>query len=146
MTATKNERGLTDEEMEVFGELKRRIRASAEAYLASPNIKKLAECAPVILEVLQEEDDPVLVLKALTELYYEEIYWAFKQFPMYELVVDGKSRWFTLGKAGPVYDNGHIQVRFGTEVILNNHGETRAMTDADKKAISDAADEYSASK
>lgn len=63
---------------------------------------------------------------------------------LYELIADGERKLYPLARAGAVYDNGWIDVRFGT--IVYEDGDTRPMTDADRRLISNAADEYSASK
>jgi hypothetical protein len=63
---------------------------------------------------------------------------------LYELVVSGERKLFPLWRAAAVYDNGWIDVRFGT--IVHENDQTRPMTDADRRLVADAADEYSASK
>ncbi len=66
-------------------------------------------------------------------------------FPKYELIIDDKTYFLTLGQAGGAYDNGWVSVSFGTKV-LNENGSTREMTKEDQAAISEAADRHSEDK
>lgn len=63
---------------------------------------------------------------------------------LYELIIDEKRTFLELAPAGRAYDNGWVDVRFGS--IVYEDGVTRSMTNADRKAISDAADSHSESK
>ena len=67
------------------------------------------------------------------------------QFPKYLMIVNGKHELLPLGRAAAAYDSGLVPVSFG-DLVLEKDGSTRSMTDEDKARISDAADEYSASK
>lgn len=66
-------------------------------------------------------------------------------FPKYEMIINGKAEFLRLSEAARAYDNGFVKVSFG-KIVLDENFNTRQMTDADRALISDAADEYSASK
>lgn len=133
------------ETQERLRELKHRLRKAHEAYLASDNCKKLAEVAAAVNTVLRDSDELALVLRAYTELFYEEQYYYSREFPRYELVVDGHSHWLTLYQAGVAYDNNWVPVSIGGHV-LHKDGTVRDITDQERARISDLADEHSASK
>lgn len=61
------------------------------------------------------------------------------------LLTNGHPRFYTLKEAAPAYDNGHDRVEFG-HWALEPDFTLRPMTDDEKRAISEAADEYSANK
>lgn len=67
------------------------------------------------------------------------------KFPMYQMVVNGETRYYDLGEAGRLYDSGHLPVGFG-ELVMEEDTTERAMTDDDKRRISNYADKFSASK
>lgn len=52
--------------------------------------------------------------------------------------------WLSIFGASQLYDSGFLDVEFG-QLVLEN-GEIRPMTGDDQRAVSDAADSYSASK
>lgn len=66
-------------------------------------------------------------------------------FPRYEMIINGKREFLRFAEAVRAYDTGFVRVEFG-ELIMQSDFSTRPMTDAEKVAISDAAEEYSASK
>lgn len=67
------------------------------------------------------------------------------EFPKYEMIINGRREFLRRSEAVRAYDNGFVKVAFGS-LVLNEDFSTRPLTDADKAIISDAADEYSASK
>lgn len=74
------------------------------------------------------------------------------QFPLYHMKMrkDRTSPWEQclrpLHNAAVLYDSGYVDVEFGELVVLNERYDCRSITDDDKRQISKAADEYSASK
>jgi len=70
---------------------------------------------------------------------------ASNDFPKYLMVIDGKLHFVPFREAYVAYDNGFVPVEFG-QYVLNHDFSVREMTEEDKSKISDAADEYSASK
>ena len=74
------------------------------------------------------------------------------EYPLYEMRqrADKSQPWevrfVPLHTAGAIFDNGWCQVTIGGTVLLDDKGGARTITDADRQAISTAADEYSASK
>ncbi len=86
-----------------------------------------------------------LVVQEVVRSLESEIRWLEREFPRYEMVIDGKSHWLPMHQAGPAYDNGWVHVRIGKKVIERD-GTERSMTKEDFRSISDAADEHSASK
>lgn len=69
-----------------------------------------------------------------------------KKYPRYQLIVNGETIWYTLGEAAAAYDNGFTEVDFGKIVHDSPDEDPREMTLEDQQRISQAADEYSASK
>lgn len=68
------------------------------------------------------------------------------QFPKFLMITDRTQREFlSIGRAGAAYDCGWCRVEIGDLVLLSNF-TTRPTTKEDRAAISDVADEYSASK
>ncbi len=69
------------------------------------------------------------------------------EFPLYEMVVDGKEKYLPFREAYVVFDSGFVPVDTGKFVLEFEHQrdfKLRPMTGEDKRKISDAADEYSA--
>lgn len=66
-------------------------------------------------------------------------------FPLYQMIVDGKQEWHTLRSAGIVYDYGHLPISIGGQV-LDGPGMARDITEEERQKIADLADEWSASK
>lgn len=64
----------------------------------------------------------------------------------YEMIINGNSRFCTLGEAAQAYDSGFAKVSFGKLVLLEDGASTRSMTAEDQQMISNAADDISASK
>lgn len=62
----------------------------------------------------------------------------------YVLTVNGKEEVCSLARAGALYDNGWAQVEIVG--VVQDCGCRRPATDQEKRAVSDTADEYSASK
>lgn len=67
------------------------------------------------------------------------------KFPKYLMKINRERKFLTFREAYVTYDSGLAQVEFG-RYVLNEDFSVRKMTDEDKSKISDAADEYSASK
>ena len=70
-------------------------------------------------------------------------------FPLYEMKVDGKRKYLPFREAYITFDSGFMDVDTGDfvlEFLNENRFELRPMTKEDEKKISNAADEYSASK
>lgn len=67
------------------------------------------------------------------------------KYPLYEMWIEGKKEYLSLGRAGSAYNNGFVAVEIG-EWVLYAEGRTRRMTDDDRAAISDMADDISDSK
>jgi hypothetical protein len=67
-------------------------------------------------------------------------------YPRYELVVDGKTKWFWANEVGTAYDDGWSKVMFGQWVQDSLDSPPRAMTEEDQRKIVDAADRHSDSK
>ena len=68
------------------------------------------------------------------------------KYPIYELVVEGKSEWCSLYRAGVLYDSGWMKVELGTWVQDSADVPPRRMNNDDRARIRDAADECSANK
>ena len=66
-------------------------------------------------------------------------------FPKYEMIINGRREFLCRHEAARAYDSGFVKVSFGS-LVMSEDFSTRPLTDADKATISDAADEYSASK
>lgn len=67
------------------------------------------------------------------------------KFPMYQMKINGNRMFLPFEQAYVVYNSGSTQVEFG-RYVLNEDFSVRKMTKEDKSKISDAADQYSASK
>ena len=67
------------------------------------------------------------------------------EFPMFLMKIGDRRKFCSLGEAGRHYDNRMIPVSIVGDVLLEDFS-LRPITDAEGQAISDAADEYSASK
>ncbi len=67
-----------------------------------------------------------------------------EQPPLYQMVVDGNEEWHSLRDAGIVYDCGWLPISIGG--LVQEEGETRSITNEERRSISDIADEWSASK
>lgn len=65
--------------------------------------------------------------------------------PKYRMVVNGQAEWLSIRKAGIVYDSGWVRVSIGGQVMEEN-GDVRDITSAERMQISDIADDYSGSK
>lgn len=65
--------------------------------------------------------------------------------PKYRMVVNGQPKWLPIHDAGIVFDSGWFSVSIGGQVMEEN-GEVRDITSAERTKISDIAEEYSASK
>jgi len=68
-----------------------------------------------------------------------------EEFPKYLMKVGGDRKFVTFREAYVLYDSGLVRVDFG-RYVLEKDFSVRPMTDKDKAKISEAADEYSASK
>ena len=68
-----------------------------------------------------------------------------QEFPQYLMKVDGQRKFLPLYEAGIAWDSGMVKVECG-RYVLERDLSVRLMTDEDRACISDAADEYSASK
>jgi hypothetical protein len=66
-------------------------------------------------------------------------------FPKFLMKIGGNRKFLSLSEAYIAFDSGFLYVEFG-RYVLNEDFSVRKMTEEDKKKISDAADEYSASK
>jgi hypothetical protein len=62
-----------------------------------------------------------------------------------ESVENKKRKFYVFSEAAVLFDSGHVQVDFGRYVLYEDMS-IRLMTDHDKHEISNAAEEYSASK
>lgn len=67
------------------------------------------------------------------------------EFPKYLMVVDGKQKFLSFHEASVAYDSGWARVEFG-HLVLESDFSVRDMTDAERAKLSEAADEYGASK
>lgn len=65
--------------------------------------------------------------------------------PKYRMVVSGQVEWLSIRNAGIVYDSGWVPVSIGGQVMEEN-GDVRDITSAERTQISDIADDYSGSK
>jgi hypothetical protein len=65
--------------------------------------------------------------------------------PRYNMVIDGKSEWLTLKRAGIAFDSGWVPVSIGGQV-LEEDGTIRDITTEERTRIADIADDWSASK
>lgn len=61
------------------------------------------------------------------------------------MVVDGQEEWLPLKRAGVMYDWGLVPVQIGG-LVLDGPGQSRDITDEERTAIADIADEWSANK
>lgn len=68
-----------------------------------------------------------------------------KEFPKYLMKVNGQRQFLTLKEAAVAYDSGFFPVEF-SRYVLDETFSVRKMTDDDRQAISNAADEYSFNK
>lgn len=68
------------------------------------------------------------------------------KYPLFLLYVDNVPKYLPLGRAGAMYDCGFVDVRIGDTVLLDCDGNVRAVTQADREAIREIADQCSASK
>lgn len=66
-------------------------------------------------------------------------------YPRYLLKVGDEYQFLPLGTAARAYDSGMIRVEFGS-LVMERGGRLRLLTGEDRAAVSEAADEYSASK
>lgn len=65
--------------------------------------------------------------------------------PKYRMVIDGTPKWMTIRQAGIAYDYGWCPVSIGGEV-MEEDATVRDITSAERRQISDIAEEWSASK
>lgn len=67
------------------------------------------------------------------------------EWPRYNMVINGKSEWLTLKRAGIAFDSGWMPVKIGGQVLLED-GTVRDITRLERQRISDIAEEWSADK
>ena len=90
---------------------------------------------------------------AAVQLIYDEVVeplerekeWNAKEFPRYQMVIDGATHWLPIQRAGVAYDNGWQRVKIGDRVIERD-GTERAIANDERRKIVKIADEHSASK
>lgn len=66
-------------------------------------------------------------------------------FPLFLIIVDGKKKFVPLKEAGILFDSGWQQVDTGG-LMLEKDFSVRPMTKEEERAVSNTADDYSASK
>lgn len=67
------------------------------------------------------------------------------QFPLYQMVLNGNEKFLPFREAYVAFDSGWMDVDTG-QFVIDEGFKLRPMTPEDKRKISNAADEYSASK
>ena len=88
------------------------------------------------LAALLKQLDPDSAIAALGEQ---------EKYPLYSMVINGKTSFMTLREAGVAYDNGMVRVEIGG-LVLESSRSAREITHEERAKISEIAEEYSASK
>ncbi|MEX0918143.1 MAG: hypothetical protein WDZ93_03230 [Candidatus Paceibacterota bacterium] len=69
----------------------------------------------------------------------------YPDYPLYQMKVEGKEKFLSIGAAGVAFDNGWVDVEIGG-LVLEGPQSVRTITKEERERIREIADEHSASK